>query len=161
MKLLRSARQVRRLPPTTAPSWRPGPRLHRFFVPTATALGVQRHFGWAETTAGGLEAFTLILPEAIDPADWVTTHGVEGLRAFVVAGGGDSHGGEARPVHSGRYLAAKLARRLPLSTSIASLANIGNQFKVADSGSCSPGVAAWGHFKASRRVQLRLSFSRG
>ena len=38
----------------------------------------------------GQEAFTLTLPEAVDPADWVTAHGVKGLRAFVVFGSSDS-----------------------------------------------------------------------
>ena len=93
------------------------------------AAGRAATLRWAiEMTTEGQEVFTLTLPQAVDPADWVTAHGAEGLRAFVISGSRGSQLSEPGAVHAGRYLAAELAQRQPLSNSIAVLASAGSQF---------------------------------
>ena len=80
-----------------------------------------------DMTLEGYETFALTLPGIFDPADWLATYGLRGLRNFVV---GDNPGCEVdavRPVHAGRYLAAQLARQHPLAASLEAIAQAGGR----------------------------------
>jgi DNA primase len=81
-----------------------------------------------EMTLEGRESFVLTLPDTFDPADWLKAHGLSGLRNFVAGDNSSATIDAICPLHSGRYLAAQVARQLPLVASLEAVARAGGHF---------------------------------